>query len=872
MPWRVLKRPPSAADDANGVAAIGHPLRLTWLRAGAGGAMTLAPALAAAALWLVASPADVSPLLVLAFAVALAAAAWALVDFEHFVLVAVLGAMAFPHALARPAGALVAAADLLLLVALAVWLVRAALRRGPPPFVADNQLLAPTVCFAAVVALSLGWSIDRAATAKGALQIVEMVIVITLLFASAPRTLTAIRRAFTAYVLVTSGLAVFAVVTFAGRAVEGDYSPLYVAGLHKNALGSFLGVGLVLAFALSLDRTRSARFRAWMRVAAVVEVAGLTGTISRGAAVGAIAAALIVSVLLRRERLRTLLVIALAAMAVVAVAQRAGAQRAEAGGYSSSSVRHLSWADGIEKIKQHPVLGTGASTYWADLDEINIGLPDPNNIFLLTWAELGLAGLAALLFLIWRYARMFAAARRLSDEARVLALAAGGGALSFLVHFQFDVTWTRGSASMCFALLGVMAAAVRLAPAQAPRAASASPIAEPTPRGPAHRPFALRAASPSLVPAAERPLRVVHLLSSDGYAGIERHVLRLARLLRERGADCQIACPPTATRLRAEARMAGVPVVPGPTPHRGAWLPRLVERLAADRPDVVHVHDGAAAVWGWRLASLAPVRLVRSQHFIQPASAWRSGWRRRGSLLLHRSLNADVDALVAVSEAVAASVRARRDARDDVVTVIPPGIDVPPEEAVAAAAARRASLPNPVVAYVGRFEAEKSLPLLLDAVPHVLEQVPRCRFVLAGSGSLERELRAQAARLGIEHALEWTGLVPEAAAVLARAHVFVNPAAAEPFGLAVAEAMSFALPVVAQASGASVELVEDGVTGLLVSRPEPVELAATLARLATDRELAARMGARARRRACERFGVERTVELTLALYEELVRR
>jgi len=842
-----------------GLVAIAQPLRLTsLLRGGVTGALMLAPVLAAAGVfWVQRSPVDPSPLLVLAVAGLLGAVVWAVVNLQHFILVAVLGAMAFPHPLVSSGGALVAAADLLLLLALGAWLVRAATAQGPSVFIRGNSLVAPCLCFAVVAVLSLGWSVDRFATAKAAAQIIEIVVVVTLLYASLPRTLAAVRRGLTVYVLLTSGLALFATFTFATHAAKGDFSPLYVAGLHKNALGSFLGVGLVLALALSLDRRCSRGLRAGLQVAALIELAGLAGTMSRGAALGAIFAALVVSIVIRRDRLRTLVIVALAAAALVVVVGRAGAQRADLGGYSSTSVRNLSWADGVEKIRQHPVLGTGMGTYWAELEEVHIGLSDPNNLLLLTWAELGLAGLAALFFLFWRYGRAFVAARRLPEEARVLALAAGGAALSLLVHFQLDVTWTRGAATMCFALIGLMAAAYRLGAAADPVAASAPAASAP-------------AAATVVPPPQQRPLRVLHLVTSDGYAGIERHVAGLAKGLRAVGVDCMIGCPPLAARLRAEAASAGIGTVPPVGEgRRGAWLPRLTERLAADPPDIVHVHDGAAAVWGWRVASLTKTRLVRTQHFVRPASSWRGGWRRQGSLALHRSLNADVDAVVAVSEAVADGIRSRREVRREAVSVIPPGIDLPSDEIVAAADDERAGLRHPVVAYVGRFETEKGLSLLLDAAPLVLDRLPGCRFVLAGSGSLEPALRAQAQRLHIEHAVEWLGQVPEPGPVFARAHVFVNPTPAEAFGLATAEAMGHGLPVVAHASGAGVELVEHGVTGFLVRAADPAELADAIAQLAGDRALAARMGEAGRRRALVRFGAERTVELTRSLYERI---
>ena len=198
---------------------------------------------------------------------------------------------------------------------------------------------------------------------------------------------------------------------------------------------------------------------------------------------------LVVSALARRRRLVTLLLaVAAAAVFLVAVQQQLSEQTKVLGGYGTSTVRALSYTRGIDQIREHPLLGSGAGTYWDYIPELQIGLKDPNNMVLLTWAELGLAGVAALLFLLWRYGRPFVSARRLPEPARMLALGAGGAALSLFVHFQVDSTWTRGTASVCFALVGIMLAAHRLSAATGEE--GQEDVSRPTPI-PAGRPLAL---------------------------------------------------------------------------------------------------------------------------------------------------------------------------------------------------------------------------------------------------------------------------------------------------------------------------------------------------------------------------------------------
>jgi glycosyltransferase involved in cell wall biosynthesis len=88
--------------------------------------------------------------------------------------------------------------------------------------------------------------------------------------------------------------------------------------------------------------------------------------------------------------------------------------------------------------------------------------------------------------------------------------------------------------------------------------------------------------------------------------------------------------------------------------------------------------------------------------------------------------------------------------------------------------------------------------------------------------------------------------------------------------MATAEAMGFGLPVVVADSGASPELIEDGVSGRLVKAADPRDLAATLVAMLSDLPGTAAMGLAARQRAGGRYSMPATAEATLALYAELL--
>jgi phosphatidylinositol alpha-1,6-mannosyltransferase len=138
-----------------------------------------------------------------------------------------------------------------------------------------------------------------------------------------------------------------------------------------------------------------------------------------------------------------------------------------------------------------------------------------------------------------------------------------------------------------------------------------------------------------------------------------------------------------------------------------------------------------------------------------------------------------------------------------------------------------------------------------DPLLSAISSRPGSRLVVAGDGDDRPRLERRAAELGLspERAL-FTGFVSEAtlAELYRRAAVFAMPSRGEGFGLVYLEAMRAGKPCLAARDGAAAEVVADGETGLLVDPDDPAEIAAALARLLDEPELARRMGEAGRRR------------------------
>jgi glycosyltransferase involved in cell wall biosynthesis len=188
----------------------------------------------------------------------------------------------------------------------------------------------------------------------------------------------------------------------------------------------------------------------------------------------------------------------------------------------------------------------------------------------------------------------------------------------------------------------------------------------------------------------------------------------------------------------------------------------------------------------------------------------------------------------------------------------------------------RATPPSPFeIVSVASLQPYKGIECLIRACAHLrtLTDAPfRCR--VAGGGELERPLRRLITELGLGDCVELLGPQTEevVAALLQQAHCFALPSTVEPNGkmdglpVALMEALAVGLPVVASDLSGIPELIEDGVSGLLVPPADPDALAAALAAVQAEPERAAELGRAGRARVEAGFTSERSAAQLAVLF------
>jgi glycosyltransferase involved in cell wall biosynthesis len=172
------------------------------------------------------------------------------------------------------------------------------------------------------------------------------------------------------------------------------------------------------------------------------------------------------------------------------------------------------------------------------------------------------------------------------------------------------------------------------------------------------------------------------------------------------------------------------------------------------------------------------------------------------------------------------------------------------------------------MAMVARFEPQKDHVTLLHALAGLMEQA--WNLDLIGDGPLQPSISQLSTALGLADRVRFWGQRNDVDAILAQVQVVLLITNWEGFPRSILEAMRAGLPVVSSAVGGVAESVRDGETGFIVSRGDVTGLRKRLKQLLDDSELRARMGRSGRLQYENHFTLERTVEETLAVYQEVV--
>jgi len=366
-------------------------------------------------------------------------------------------------------------------------------------------------------------------------------------------------------------------------------------------------------------------------------------------------------------------------------------------------------------------------------------------------------------------------------------------------------------------------------------------------------------------------------VDSLNVGGTETQAVELARRLDPPRYDVTLGClraqGPLLERLR-DSSVAIVEFYPkgGLDSAGGIYqLLRLSAFLRRGGFDIVHTHDLWSNLMGVPAAWMARVPVIISSrrdlaHF---------DWYRTGRRVWLRRIQNLSDVVLTNADPIRDGLIAEDGFAPQKVRVIHNGVDL---ERFSVGPRDRGKLfpgagEGKLIVLVGNMITDvKGHGVLISAAPEVVRAYPKTRFVLVGGGNKRSDFENQVKDLGLEASFLFLGRRGDVPAILACCDIAVLPSLAEGLPNAVLEYLAAGLPVVATAVGGNLEIIQDGITGLLVPPQDSQALAAALMRLLSDNDLAVRIAGAGHDYVKQNFSFERLVTDMVQLYAKLLKR
>lgn len=366
-----------------------------------------------------------------------------------------------------------------------------------------------------------------------------------------------------------------------------------------------------------------------------------------------------------------------------------------------------------------------------------------------------------------------------------------------------------------------------------------------------------------------QPMRILHTESSMGMGGQEYRVLLEAQGMEMRGHVVVVAAP-QGSQLALLAQERGLQVKTMTSGNRG-WMTLIPAYLGMMKQwgiDVVNTHgslDSWTASIAGRISSRRPI-IIRTRHKSTPVS--RS--------MRHRLLYGRLPHVVTTTgEAVRQELIRRNGLSPSRVVSIPTGVDLERFHPQTPDPSLRKSLgvksQAPLVGTVAFLRPEKGLEVLIEAVRLLRKTISTVECLIVGEGGEKAPLTTRIRELGLEQCVHMVGFRRDIPALLSVLDVVVIPSLfGEGIPQTLAQALAMARPVVASTNGGIPEVIQDGVTGLLIPPGNPAILSEKIAFILNNPVLGARMGQIGQKVIQERYSFEVMLTRTEDLYCRLL--
>jgi len=372
------------------------------------------------------------------------------------------------------------------------------------------------------------------------------------------------------------------------------------------------------------------------------------------------------------------------------------------------------------------------------------------------------------------------------------------------------------------------------------------------------------------------PKKVLLLVSTSSFAGVERFVVELSKSLQKTryipiiGIIRNRHNPSDALQVAAQESHLQKHVFESDGRFDVRLSPRLQLFIREHKIDLIHSHQYKANFMAVLVANKTATPIITTCHLYDHN---KRNLKLKAYYWIDKLLLSRFDYVAATSEEIKTEIL-KRSPRGMGVTVVNNGVDMNRFQRLNKRESLRTSLgikpDSTVVGMVARLDKQKNHSLLLNSAVQILERFPNTVFLVIGDGPLKDRLKQQSINLNIERHVLFTGARNDIPALLSVMNIFVLPSLDEGLPLAMLEAMAALLPVVVTPVGSIPKVVQHDYSGLIIEN-NPRSLSDAILSLLTDPQKAARLAENGYNVVKEHFTNERMARAYVHIYDEVLR-
>lgn len=364
-----------------------------------------------------------------------------------------------------------------------------------------------------------------------------------------------------------------------------------------------------------------------------------------------------------------------------------------------------------------------------------------------------------------------------------------------------------------------------------------------------------------------RKIKILEIIGDSTFAGAPRHLLNILQNLDEKKFSFFVISPPGPLAGEIRSLKQGIELEIVPMASKLDWksifqIRTIIKHL---KPDIIHVHGTRAGSLG-RLASVGlGIPVIYTEHL------WTKHFRLSNRLNetfqiaglwfldLFTTLN------IAVSQAVKDFMVSSQISREEKIIVIYNATKVPDEPA------KIFSRKNFRLGTVATLGFHKGVQYLIGAMPKILAEFPQTTLEIIGDGEYRKPLEKLTKKMKLEKNIIFSGFVKDVNKSLKNFDIYIQPSLSESFGLAIIQAMSLGIPIIASNTGGIPEVVTTGKSGLLVEAGKPQAISVAIIAMLRDPKRAKDMGELAREEVKIKFNMSDFIDEMEQVYETLAK-